>query len=73
MTAYTMSLQFQELEPVFNDDYGDEDNVEHLNFTSDETSSSTDETSASSLTGGSEWSLIGDYSGLGGGPGQAPR
>ena len=32
MTAYTMSLQFQELEPVFNDDYGDEKDVAHLNF-----------------------------------------
>ena len=61
MTAYTMSLQFQELEPVFNDDYGKKENVTNLNFKSDETSSSTGETSASSLTGGSDLSLMGDY------------
>jgi hypothetical protein len=55
MTAYSLSLSFTELEPLYNDDY-----------------ENTDETSASSLTGGAEWDLVGDYSDLGGGPGQAP-
>ena len=55
MTAYSLSLSFTELEPIYNDDY-----------------ENTDETSASSLTGGAEWDLVGDYSDLGGGPGQAP-
>ena len=54
MNAYEMTLSFQELTPVYNDDY-----------------ENTDET-ASSLTGGVEWDLEGDYSSLGGGPGQAP-
>ena len=31
MTAYQMSLQFMELEPVYNDDYGKED-AANLNF-----------------------------------------
>jgi len=55
MTAYQMSLEFQELEPIYNDDY-----------------ENTDKTSASSLTGGADWDLVGNYSSLGGGPGQAP-
>ena len=55
MNAYEMTLSFQELTHVYNDDY-----------------ENTDETSASSLTGGVEWDLEGDYSSLGGGDGQAP-
>ena len=55
MNAYEMTLSFQELTPVYNDDY-----------------ENTDETSASSLTGGVEWDLVGNYSSLGGGDGQAP-
>ena len=49
MNAYEMTLSFQELTPIYNDDYED--------------------TTASSLTDGVEWDLVGDYSGLGGRPG----
>ena len=49
MNAYEMTLSFEELTPIYNDDYED--------------------TTASSLTDGVEWDLVGDYSGLGGRPG----
>ena len=40
MTAYTMALSFKELEPVFNDDYGNAGNdlPSNLNFESEQTS-----------------------------------
>jgi hypothetical protein len=28
MTSYQINMQFQELEPIFNDDYGTEDKAE---------------------------------------------
>lgn len=32
MTAYELSLSFQELEPIFDDDYGDETNINSIGF-----------------------------------------